>query len=152
MWKKVKIMLDPTVRSLCKRPYTNHSRGCPNFNRKMGCPPRCLTLNELLDLSKPVWAIYNVFQFGLHVRKMKKKHPSWSKRQLECCLYWQPKARKQLKGEIDRFKKLHPELLIVMNPEASGVNVTDTMKSIGVELEWPPKTLTYQVILAGTRA
>ena len=35
-------------------------------------------------------------------------------------------------------------------PEAMGLDVTATMKSIGVVLEWPPRELAVQVALAGT--
>jgi hypothetical protein len=34
-------------------------------------------------------------------------------------------------------------------PEAMGVDITSTMSSIGIELEWPPKNITYQVSIAG---
>jgi hypothetical protein len=34
-------------------------------------------------------------------------------------------------------------------PEAMGVVVTETMANVGIKLEWPPKTVTYQVALAG---
>jgi hypothetical protein len=29
------------------------------------------------------------------------------------------------------------------------VNITETMESVGIVLEWPPENLTYQVALAG---
>jgi hypothetical protein len=38
--------------------------------------------------------------------------------------------------------------VVFLVPEAHGLNVTATMKSIGIELEWPPKTVTYQIALA----
>jgi len=34
-------------------------------------------------------------------------------------------------------------------PEAMGVNVTETMKRVGIELEWPPVNVAYQIALAG---
>lgn len=36
-------------------------------------------------------------------------------------------------------------------PEGSGVNITETMKNVGINLEWPPKNYTYQIVLAGIR-
>ena len=80
---------------------------------------------------------------------MRAKHPDWSERQLACCLYWQGTARKQLRELTDKFIEIHPECIIIPVPEAMGVNVTATMKSIGHELEWPPRTVAYQVALAG---
>jgi len=86
-------VVDLSVRGLCPKPYPLHARGCPNFGKKAGCPPQCGTISKVLDLSAPVWAIWNVFDFGGHVAKMRVAHPDWSGRQLACCLYWQPKAR-----------------------------------------------------------
>ena len=45
--------------------------------------------------------------------------------------------------------QLYPNSSIVRNPEAQGVSVTDTMVQVGIYLEWPPKTVAYQVALAG---
>lgn len=81
---------------------------------------------------------------------MREKHPQWSKRQIECCLYWQPKAKKELKGQVKMFLSDRPDKVVVWIPERTGVNVTATMKSIGIELQWPPVTKTYQVVIAGT--
>jgi len=35
--------------------------------------------------------------------------------------------------------------------EANGVNVTATMKKIGIELEWPPREYAYQVAVLGRK-
>ena len=73
-------------------------------------------------------------------------------RQLECCLYWQGTARKQLRQEITEFRKHHPAFKaykVVERPEAMGLNVTATMASIGHELEWPPHHWVYKVAFAG---
>lgn len=144
-------VVDPSVRSLCTRPYEGHPRGCPNWGKRSTCPPDAPLLPDLLDLSKPVYCICNVFDLGHHVAEMQHKHPEWSVRQLRCCLYWQGRARRELKSEIERFHRDHRELIIVMCPEACGVNVTETMKRVGIQLEWPPISKTYQVALVGTR-
>ena len=36
-------------------------------------------------------------------------------------------------------------------PEAMGVNVTATMKNIGVTLEWPPQEVVRKVAIIGVR-
>jgi hypothetical protein len=41
-------------------------------------------------------------------------------------------------------------LIAVTCPEACGVDVTATMASIGVALEWPPVSTAYQVALVGS--
>lgn len=150
---KVKPIIDESVRSLCTRPYPNHPKGCPNYGKKAGCPPSILLLDKIFALNEPVFAIYNIFDFGGHVQKMGERHPGWTQRQCECCLYWQGTARKQLRQEIQRFYKLHIGYPPVVTecPEAHGVNVTETMRSIGHVLQWPPATHAYQVALGGER-
>lgn len=143
--------IDYGFRMMCRSPYPNHPKGCPNYGKRKTCPPIVKTLEEIFDCSKNFYAIWTTFPFGEHIAKMKQLHPNWSERQLSCCLYWQGTARKNLKQEILKFTQTHSDFLIITScPEAMGVNVTATMASIGEELEWPPKTITYQVALAGT--
>ena len=148
-YSQVKPVIDFSVRELCKRPYYLHKKGCPNFNKRNFCPPKISTIDKILDLDKPIYIIYNRFNFYDHVKKMRIKHSNWSSKQLECCLYWQGTARKQLKDKIIIFKKLYPNLFILKSPEACGVNLTATMEKIGIDLEWPPKKYTYQIVLSG---
>ena len=148
-WCEVKPVIDYLVRGLCAKPYPGHPKGCPNLNKNNKCPPKAPRIEELLDLSKSIFAVYNVFKFGEYVDLMKLKHPDWTKRQLECCLYWQGTARKQLKLIIKNFLKEYPEFLVIGTPEACGVDLTKTMQSVGINLEWPPVNFTYQIVLAG---
>jgi predicted metal-binding protein len=150
MWRVVTPVIDFRVRNMCSWPYYNHPMGCPNYGKKKGCPPGSKLINQRLDLRKPIYVIWNRFDFAGFVESMRIRHPHWSQRQLECCRYWQPRARKQLREQVEHFNKIRPGLCIVMNPESSGVNVTKTMQMVGVKLEWPPVTKTYQVVLAGT--
>jgi predicted metal-binding protein len=150
-WKLLpSVVIDKMVRRLCCVPYPGHPRGCPNWGKKSGCPPDVGWFDRMYDTSQ-VYAVWNVFDFGAHVEKMRALHPQWSKRQLECCLYWQGTARKGLHREILAFwgELAFPGLIRTERcPEAMGVNVTETMRAIGVELEWPPVTKAIQVALA----
>lgn len=93
--------------------------------------------------------IWTTFPFGKHVTKMQFKHPEWSKRQLECCLYWQGTARKELRAEVGRFVlETSEKWLVFFIPEAHGVNVTATMAALGHSLEWPPVHMTHHVAIA----
>ena len=148
-WSTVQVVVDKGVRALCVKAYAGHAKGCPNFNEKPGCPPQAPMIEDVLDLSQPVFAIWNFFDMAGHVAKMKAKHPDWSDRQLRCCLYWQAGARKKLKETIRAFLREQGRLKVVGCPEACGVNVTETMKSAGIILEWPPVSIAYQVVLAG---
>jgi hypothetical protein len=84
---------------------------------------------------------------------MRRKHPEWSWRQLSCCLYWQGGARKRLREEVEKLLRRlgapDERVVVVRCPEACGVNVTETMRRAGVDLEWPPVIIAYQVALVG---
>ena len=150
-WVKVKPVIDTAIRGLCYQSYPLHAKGCPNFGRRPDCPPKAPVIYNVLDLSKDVYAIYNVYPFGQHISKMRQKHPEWSERQVRCCLYWQGTARKQLRQEVAECLKEHPDLYVVKCPEAQGVNLTKTMKNVDIVLEWPPETVAYQIMLAGNK-
>ena len=151
---QVNPVIDKSVIALCRKPYHGHPKGCPNWDKNDRCPTKVGLIESIFDLSLPIFAIYNKFDFRAHKDRLRKKRESegkspFTQRQLECCLYWQGTARKQLKAKIADFKKAHGNLVILDTPEATGVNVTETMRAIGIELEWPPINYTYQVVLAG---
>ncbi len=160
--QQVAPVMNPEARKLCTRPYHGHPKGCPNYGKRVSCPPAAPLLCEALDLAYPVYAIWNAFDFGAHISRMRRRHPEWSQRQVECCLYWQGTARKELRRKVEawlseptcRFEQVVvylSELRVLYCPEACGVDVTATMASIGIELEWPPRTVAYQVALVGTK-
>lgn len=144
------IQVDPVFREMCRKPYWGHPRGCPNYGKKESCPPQQKEFFDVFD--SDVYLIYTEFDLGKHVAKMKKKHPAWTDRQLYCCRYWQGTARKNLKAEIAKFKKLFPDHFVTTCPEAMGVNVTELMEdNAGVALEWPPRNTVYQVAIGGKK-
>lgn len=151
-WIKIEpVLLDCLPGDLCQRRYSGHGKGCPNYGKRESCPPRAALLTPDLCWGKVWYAIFNVFDFGAHVEKMRKLHPDWSQRQLECCLYWQGSARSRLKQEVVRFLTyVSPPLpKVEWIPEARGVDVTETTRRAGIDLEWPPKTVTYQIAVVG---
>lgn len=146
------IVFDRGVRLLCIRPYTNHPKGCPNYFKKKGCPPRQKYLSEVFDTARGFWIVWVDFDFAAHCERMRRNHPNWSQRQIECCLYWQGRANKLLKKEIRdmaHYLRDRGNWKVTTCPEAMGVNVTETMKNIGVTLEWPPKNIVRKVALFG---
>lgn len=149
MYAKVVPIIDYSVRGLCRKPYHNHPKGCPNWGKDK-CPPGIPKLEDYFDADKPLYIIWNKFDIGSHINKMKEKHPDWTDYQTRCVLYWQGTARKQLKNEIIEFKRDNPGLVVTTSPEAMGVNITETMKKIGIELEWPPMKYSYQIAMGGT--
>ena len=147
------IVIDSSVRGLCSRPYPNHPKGCPNFGKRITCPPRCPNFHDYYDISKGFWIVWIEFDFAAHRRRMKKKHPNWSQRQKECCLYWQGTANKMLReavADVEYYLKGTGNWKTTYCPEAMGVNVTATMKNLDVELEWPPQNIVRKVAIIGT--
>jgi predicted metal-binding protein len=147
---KIIPVIDHSVRKLCARPYPNHKFGCPNFNKCERCPPKAKLIEDVFDFTKPIYAVYNVFDYKSHVDKMKASHPDWSDRQLRCVLYWQGGARKKLKERVFTFLRENRDTIACFTPEACGVNVTATMAAVGIHLEWPPQNVAYQITFVGT--
>lgn len=143
-------VMDLNIRSLCIEPYPNHPKGCPNYGQRDICPPKSKCLHEVLDMGRGILAVWARFDLGTHVKKMRKAHLHWSYRQLSCCLYWQGTVRKALRPYAAAAAESY-EALLVTCPEAMGVNVTATMKNIGIELEWPPKKFTRMIYLIGVK-
>lgn len=144
--RKIFPVIDYSVRVLCKKPYYNHPKGCPNYNNRSTCPPHALLWDDVCDTGLATWLFFTRFNLAEHRERMRAKHPNWSIKQLICCLYWQSAARKPLR---EFLKKSMPGFFVTMCPEAMGINVTETMRQIGIELEWPPQNWTYQVALGG---
>jgi predicted metal-binding protein len=149
MIKKIsaeKIVLDKRFQGLCRKPYYNHSRGCPNFGVKKGCPPGLPLLDEIFDFEKEVYVIYTNFPIGKFAEKMRVNHPEWSEhpRQLYNPRRWQGTARKEHKQELEKFILENSRMEFNTMPEAHGVNCTELMKKFGIELNWlwpPPHKL-----------
>jgi predicted metal-binding protein len=143
------LVIDPKVRALCLQAYPLHPKGCPNYGKRSTCPPQVDLLGEVFDLGQTLYLVINKFELGNHVAKLSQAHPAWSERQLECCLYWQGTARAQLRKLVQGCLEEHPGAIVTTCPEAMGLNVTSTLGSLGVPIEWPPKYYALQVALVG---
>jgi hypothetical protein len=150
---KVVPVIDHKVRALCLHEYPGHPKGCPNFGMRPDCPPMAPFFEEVYNMDAPFFAVVNSFDLGDHVDRMRAKHPGFSDRQLYCCLFWQPKARKQLRLKVaEMMKKVGwLGLTVEFNPEAMGVDLTATLADAGIALEWPPRKIACQVALFGTK-
>jgi hypothetical protein len=80
---------------------------------------------------------------------MRQKHPLWTERQLRHVWFWQPTARRILGEKIAEFRKLFPDYRITLSPEAMGVNVVETLRNVGIALEFPVRDTAFQIALAG---
>jgi len=129
------------IQDLCTNEYYKHSRGCPNYGIKDGCPPNQPLIDKILDFEKGIYVIHTMFKVGKFAERMRIKHHNWSERQRYNPRIWQPKARKLHHTEQGKAVEENNLTKIVSSPEAHGVNITKLMKNIGITLkwEWPPK-------------
>ena len=152
--KTKNIIIDYSVRNLCSQSYPNHPKGCPNYGKRPICPPQCPHIEDWFDISRGFWVVWINFDFAAHRRRMRKKHPEWSQRQVDCCLYWQGTANKMLREavyDMEYYLQGRGRWETTYCPEAMGVNVTATMKQLGVILEWPPQNIVRKVALIGVK-
>lgn len=141
------VVIDLCVRDWCKLPYPNHPKGCPNYGKKDGCPPQAPLFQ---DVCKPPYGLVAVgFNLAEWAKRMKQKHPDWSDRQARCCLYWQGKVRKKLREVCKGVAFAFNHNLILLNPEAMGVQVFETCKKVGLTLERNPQNTVWKVAILG---
>ena len=145
------VVLPPRrVQALCARPYRGHPRGCPNYGRRKGCPPKVKSLGVQQGR---MWLVWNVYDLQAHEERARKRHPDWTKAQCRNSRHWQGKARAQLRRlvleflSVDEHRRRWATVLYV--PEAHGLDVTATMANVAPKekLEWPPEGRAYQVAL-----
>lgn len=136
------------VEALCKKPYYNHPKGCPNYGKRKDCPPRINFFTDVYE--SKVMVVGVVFNFEEYLEKRRVVHPNWSERQLRNPRHWQNYLKSQLKKHIKNlFLPSMDE--VIWNPEAMGVNLTATCKKVDIELEWPPDKKVYRLALIGRR-
>ncbi len=147
---KVIPVIDKRMQGLCRREYKDHPRGCPNWGISPDCPPGLQLFNELVDINKEIIAIYTVFNLPEQEKRMRAKHPRWTIRQCRNSMWWKKAEMKKLFKLVEKFWIREGKKHIIFKiPEAYGVNVTATMKSAGIILQWPPKDKVYMIMLAG---
>lgn len=143
----VAAVCDKAIQNLCFRPYFNHSKGCPNYGKKMDCPPKTDFFPEMYEEKVYIAAV--IFDFEEYLGLKRKRHPNWTERALRNPRHWQNHLRSELKKFI--FGKLFVNDFdaVIFNPEAMGVNVTAVCEKAGLKLEWPPQKIVCQIALIG---
>lgn len=144
---EVEVVVDMKIRELCTKPYVDHPFGCPNFGKKIGCPPDTIDFFENFEDKVGVVAVG--FKLAQWTEIRRQEQPKWTDRALQNLRHWQPHVRSNLKKFISEINTDGFEL--VFNPEAMGVNMTKTCKNADIQLEWPPKNWVYQIALLGRR-
>ena len=78
--------------------------------------PHSYAQGNSIDEYEDFYVIFTQFDLAKHVERLQRKHPEWTERQLYCCLFWQGKARKNLKEEIDKFKRMFTKHQVFVCP------------------------------------
>lgn len=127
----------------CRLPYPGHPKGCPNFPK---CPAEHPDFQNLNGLS---WhAVIEEFDLQAHAERMAEAHPKWTARQCRNLLYWQGGVRKRLTQKAHRNYDPFADVLLVI-PEACGVNVFETMAHVGVHIQRTKPNRIIKVMLIG---
>ena len=131
----VRLVTSSQVEKWCQLPYPGHKNGCPNYGKKIGCPPKTVTIDRFVDIERPMYLVMAYFDLGAHARRMKEKHPNWSDLQCRNVLYWQNTVRAELRRNVrDAMKHLDCDEATYC-PEGMGVNVFVTARIAGLRLE-----------------
>jgi hypothetical protein len=127
----------------CTLPYPGHPHGCPNY-------PECIESRpHFSEYPILTWtAVVERFDLALHARKMKIKHPLWSRRQCRNLLYWQGGVRKRLREKARKIARPVMGDIILEIPEANGVDVYKTMENHGLKLERDPD-IVHKIMFVG---
>lgn len=125
------------TKRFCFMKYPGHPHGCPcAHGRCWGDGKAQIPLTESIDVSRPIYIVFNEFNLEEHARSMKLKHPHWSDRQCRNLLYWQNTSIAGLKIRIKEAKKvIHPVPEIQSTGEGYGVNVYATCLRSGLKLD-----------------
>jgi hypothetical protein len=91
--------------ALCKTSYYNHSKGCPNYNKKEGCPPQQL-ISDVLDFNRELYVVFTKFPVGEFAERMRRTHKEWK----EFTYPDNPQgAIKFIKSIENKLREKHPE-------------------------------------------
>lgn len=141
----------------CRLPYSDHPKGCPNYNKNPLCPPNAPFLKEKINHFRYFYLILGRFNFLKYKEEMLLRHPDWSERQATCVLYWQSSVKRHLKEYIRDIYERNPEVSMfllscgsgfqnlnipqekIYSMEAVGIDVLNTLKANDIKFEIKPQ-------------
>ncbi|MBC8435283.1 hypothetical protein H8D91_02155 [archaeon] len=167
-----KVIFERKVQGMCKLAYKKHPQGCPNYGAERSlagintdlrsrvireCPPNLPLIDKVFDFSKELFMVYTTYPVGKDAEERRLTRPKMkTPGQWYNFRYWQNRARNKLYREMESFLENHPGTIVDLCPEAHGTNLDETMKNIGINLEWgawPPEhkieNERYQIAMGG---
>lgn len=149
------------IKFLCQLPYQDHPKGCPSLGTKF-CPPNSfdyyLKIQSQLQTFPNLLLFIAKFDFKTHQTRLQIKHPTWSDRQLQCCLYYQNWVKKDFFLYIFEHCDVRNDLILgcgsgfgnCFSMEGIGINVFGTLKNLRIPFEVKPKTVINFVSLVAS--
>ena len=119
------------------------------YDTRKTCPPQAPMFYELIE--PPYYLVIREFNLEAQEKRMKDRHPEWSRRQARCCLYWQRGFMKRIMQEARQFLWQFPEGRILERPEANCVNLFSTCRIHGIKLEPNPQQVVRKMVMVGKR-
>lgn len=123
------------------------------YGTRPECPPKALYVEEVLDLNRPTYLVYQEFNLEGYVEGRRKLFPDWTEAQLRNVLYWQNGNLAALRRKVDSAHRLLRTGTALMKPEANGVNLYRTAAASGLRLERIKglKTCRHMVLLGWSK-
>lgn len=154
---QLKEIISTNTAKLCRLPYPDHPKGCPNFGKKQGCPPDTPLWHSLVE--SPYWLVYQRFDLDAQEKRMLEKHPNWSKRQARCLLYWQKGVYNSVISEAISYMNFlfflskGEKHRLISNPEGAGIDLFETCRMAGIKLErdYLNQKHVYKMVLIGKK-
>lgn len=128
----------------CKLPYPGHPKGCLNFPK---CPQSHIDFQDTSKIWTHWYAVIEEFDLEAQALEMLREHPLWSERQCRNLLYWQKGVMKRLREKA--LADWRPGDVILEIPEATGVNVFETMAEVGIHLQRNNIRVVKKIMLIG---
>lgn len=144
-----RVIFGDYVRQWCKLPYPNHPNGCPMYDTRFSCPPYASKFDELVE--PPYYLVIQEFDLEAQEKRMKERHPEWSKKMCRNCRYWQNSLMKRIIAEAQAYLWKFPQGIILKRPEANGVNLFATCRLHGIKLEVNPQKIVKKMVIIGGR-
>lgn len=139
LYENIKPITHPKeeIYELCTQHYYHNGRsntGCPNFGN-VDCPPNIEHISEAFR-EDSMHLLTVEFPFQEYIDIKKEKHPKWGNRALINQRHWQGHLKSILDRYWERMRDRYPNHVVIRNPEAMGVNIEETMKKLGIKLQW----------------
>lgn len=138
-------------RSFCIRPYKNHKKGCPNYNKRENCPPNIPSMyDQVFDVSD-VYAIVTKFDLKTYYEQRRKNRPDLHEGHIKNPRNWKGTDLKNNDLAISEWFLENPDktnYVASRDLECMGVQVQDTLRAVGLDISFPVTDYAYRIAFA----